>query len=55
MAKIVAEKENFHLTEKIHSNNILGWERETHSFVRASDAIGRDKDKEKVMKKYIEL
>ncbi|XP_044508387.1 putative disease resistance protein RGA1 [Mangifera indica] len=50
LAKIAAEKDDFNLTEKIYSNNILGWERETHSFVRASDVIGRDKDKEKVMK-----
>ncbi|XP_044508392.1 disease resistance protein RGA2-like [Mangifera indica] len=50
LAKIATEKDNFNLTEKIYSNNILGWERETHSFVRASDVIGRDKDKEEVMK-----
>ncbi|XP_044507252.1 putative disease resistance protein RGA4 [Mangifera indica] len=50
LAKIAIEKDDFNLTEKIYSNNILDWERETHSFVRASDVIGRDKDKEEVMK-----
>ncbi|XP_044508389.1 putative disease resistance protein RGA1 [Mangifera indica] len=50
LAKIAAEKDNFNLTEKVYSNNILGWERETHSFVLASDVIGRDKDKGEVMK-----
>ncbi|XP_044508353.1 putative disease resistance protein RGA1 [Mangifera indica] len=50
LAKIATEKDDFNLTEKIYSNNILAWERETHSFVRASDVIGRDKDKEEVMK-----
>ncbi|XP_044507249.1 putative disease resistance protein RGA4 [Mangifera indica] len=50
LTKIAAKKDDFNLTEKIYSNNILGWERETHSFVHASDVIGRDKDKEEVMK-----
>ncbi|XP_044507246.1 putative disease resistance protein RGA1 [Mangifera indica] len=50
LAKIAAEKDDFNLTEKICSNNILSWERETHSFVHASDVIGRDKDTEEVMK-----
>ncbi|XP_031270144.1 putative disease resistance protein RGA1 [Pistacia vera] len=52
LAKIVADKDNFNLTEKVDSDQVIGWEREreTHSFVRASDVIGRDKDKEKIMK-----
>ncbi|XP_031249197.1 putative disease resistance protein RGA1 [Pistacia vera] len=52
LAKIAADKDNFNLTEKVDSNQAIDWEREreTHSFVRASDVIGRDKDKEKIMK-----
>ncbi|XP_031249203.1 putative disease resistance protein RGA4 [Pistacia vera] len=52
LAKIAVDKDNFNLTEKVDSNHVIGWEREreTHSFVRASDVIGRDKDKEKIMK-----
>ncbi|KAJ0016745.1 hypothetical protein Pint_11517 [Pistacia integerrima] len=45
LGKIVADKDNFNLTEKVDSNQVIGWEREreTHSFVRASDVIGSDK------------
>ncbi|KAJ0018381.1 hypothetical protein Pint_11519 [Pistacia integerrima] len=50
LAKIVVNKDNFNLTEKVDSNHVIGWERETHSFVHASDVIGRDKDKEEIMK-----
>ncbi|XP_031249206.1 putative disease resistance protein RGA3 [Pistacia vera] len=54
LAKIAVDKDNFNLIEKVDSNQVIGWERErereTHSFVRASDVIGRDKDKEKIMK-----
>ncbi|KAJ0017676.1 hypothetical protein Pint_11527 [Pistacia integerrima] len=50
LAKIADDKDNFNLTEKVDSNHVIGWERETHSFVRASDVIGRDKDKEEIMK-----
>ncbi|XP_031270058.1 putative disease resistance protein RGA1 [Pistacia vera] len=50
LAKIAAHKDSFNLVEKVDSNHVIGWERETHSFVHASDVIGRDKDKNKIMK-----
>ncbi|XP_031249204.1 putative disease resistance protein RGA1 [Pistacia vera] len=50
LAKIATDKDSFNLTEKVDSNHVIGWERETHSFVHASDVIGRDKEKEKIMK-----
>ncbi|XP_031249196.1 putative disease resistance protein RGA1 [Pistacia vera] len=50
LAKITADKDSFNLTEKVDSNHVIGWERETHSFVHASDVIGRDKDKKNIMK-----
>ncbi|KAJ0016882.1 hypothetical protein Pint_11054 [Pistacia integerrima] len=50
LPKIAADKDNFNLTKKVDSNHVIGWERETHSFMHASDVIGRDTDKEKIMK-----
>ncbi|XP_044508295.1 putative disease resistance protein RGA1 isoform X1 [Mangifera indica] len=49
LAKIIADKNNFTLFEKIGSNHVISWERETHSFVHGSDVIGRDKDKEMII------
>ncbi|XP_044507250.1 disease resistance protein RGA2-like [Mangifera indica] len=49
LAKIATDKNNFTLFEKIGSNHVIGWERETHSFVHVSDVIGRDKDKEMII------
>ncbi|KAJ0016742.1 hypothetical protein Pint_11513 [Pistacia integerrima] len=44
LAKIAVDKDNFNLSEKVDSNHVIGWEREreTHSFVRASDVIDID-------------
>ncbi|XP_044479426.1 disease resistance protein RGA2-like [Mangifera indica] len=50
LAKITADKNDFILTEKIDSNHVIDRERETHSFVRDSNVIGRDKDKEEIIR-----
>ncbi|XP_044508357.1 putative disease resistance protein RGA1 isoform X1 [Mangifera indica] len=49
LAKIVADKNNFILFEKIDSTHVISWERETHSFEPVSNVIGRDKDKEMII------
>ncbi|XVE90413.1 hypothetical protein DITRI_Ditri20bG0075900 [Diplodiscus trichospermus] len=49
--EIAALKNNFHLTEKHDGTSHVGYlERETHSFVQATDIIGRDEDKQKIIK-----
>ncbi|XVF41672.1 hypothetical protein PTKIN_Ptkin01aG0298700 [Pterospermum kingtungense] len=49
--KIASLKNNFHLTERHGgTSHALRLDRETHSFVQAADIIGRDKDKQKVIK-----
>ncbi|XP_034712124.1 putative disease resistance protein RGA3 [Vitis riparia] len=49
--KIAADKSKFNLTEGIANTRVVQRERqrETHSFVRASDVIGRDDDKENIV------
>ncbi|XP_044508459.1 putative disease resistance protein RGA1 [Mangifera indica] len=49
LAKIATDKNDFNLTEKIGSDHVVGWERETHSFVHVSNVIGRDKDKQTII------
>ncbi|XWS65039.1 hypothetical protein CRYUN_Cryun05aG0056500 [Craigia yunnanensis] len=50
-AEIVALKNNFHLTERHDgTSHVVRLDRETHSFVRAADIIGRDEDKQKIIK-----
>ena len=49
--KIAAEKSQFDLTERFGDVPILHREREmTHSFVRASDVIGREGDRENIVR-----
>ncbi|KAL6319418.1 hypothetical protein AAG906_014093 [Vitis piasezkii] len=45
--KIAADKFKFNLSEGIANTRVV--QRETHSFVRASDVIGRDDDKENIV------
>ncbi|KAL2501829.1 putative disease resistance protein RGA1 [Forsythia ovata] len=48
--EIAADRKNFHLTEQAYINPIENRERDqTHSFVTASDIIGRDYDKKFVI------
>ena len=49
--KIAADKSKFNLTEGIANTRVVQRERqrETHSFVRASDIIGRDDDRENIV------
>ncbi|XP_044509752.1 putative disease resistance protein RGA3 [Mangifera indica] len=54
LAKIAADKNDFNLTEKIDSNHVIVWDRETHAFVRDSDVIGRDKDKEMIIERLLQ-
>ncbi|WRX25211.1 NB-ARC - like 10, partial [Theobroma cacao] len=50
--EIAALKANFHLAGRHYDTRYLvtGLDRETHSFVQAADIIGRDEDKEKIIK-----
>ncbi|XP_017976188.1 PREDICTED: putative disease resistance protein RGA3 [Theobroma cacao] len=50
--QIAALKANFHLAERHYDTRhlVMGLDRETHSFVQAADIIGRDEDKEKIIK-----
>ncbi|KAL2480722.1 putative disease resistance RPP13-like protein 1 [Abeliophyllum distichum] len=49
--EIAADRKNFHLTEQAYINPVENRERDqTHSFVTASDIIGRDSDKEFVIR-----
>ena len=48
--KIAADKSKFHLVEGVANTPVVLSKREmTHSFVRASDVIGRDKEKENIV------
>ncbi|XP_044509770.1 putative disease resistance protein RGA3 isoform X2 [Mangifera indica] len=55
LAKITADKNDYNLSEKIDSNHVIGLDRETHSFIRDSDVIGRDKDKEMIIESLLQL
>ncbi|XWS65020.1 hypothetical protein CRYUN_Cryun05aG0054800 [Craigia yunnanensis] len=49
--EIAALKNYFHLTERHDgTSHVVHLDRETHSFVRAADIIGRDEDKQKLIK-----
>ncbi|CAI9782836.1 unnamed protein product [Fraxinus pennsylvanica] len=49
--EIAADRKNFHLTEQAYIVPVENRERDqTHSFVKASDIIGRDSDKEFVVR-----
>ncbi|XVF41676.1 hypothetical protein PTKIN_Ptkin01aG0299100 [Pterospermum kingtungense] len=49
--EIAALRNNFHLTERHgETSHAVRLERETHSFLQAADIIGRDEDKEKIIK-----
>ncbi|XP_017976522.1 PREDICTED: disease resistance protein RGA2 [Theobroma cacao] len=53
--EIAALKNNFHLSESHDgSRYVVRLDRETHSFVQASDIIGRDEDKEKIIKTLLQ-
>lgn len=53
--KIAAEKSQFNLVERFGDMSILHREREmTHSFVRASDVIGRQGDRENIVRLLIQ-
>lgn len=47
---VSAEKSKFHLTEWVENKRAANRREMTHSFVRASDVIGRENDKENVIK-----
>ncbi|XWS56194.1 hypothetical protein CRYUN_Cryun09bG0065400 [Craigia yunnanensis] len=47
--EIAATKAKFGLIEKHETKNVVHSERETYSFVKTSDFIGRDEDKEKII------
>ncbi|XVF30497.1 hypothetical protein REPUB_Repub16aG0063200 [Reevesia pubescens] len=54
--EIAALKANFHLIER-HDHgpsHVLRLERETHSFVQASEVIGRDEEKQRIIKKLMQ-
>ncbi|XVE90409.1 hypothetical protein DITRI_Ditri20bG0075500 [Diplodiscus trichospermus] len=54
--EIAALKNNFHLTERHDGTSHMGClERETHSFVQATDIIGRDEDKQKIIKILMQI
>ncbi|XP_057999229.1 putative disease resistance protein RGA1 [Hevea brasiliensis] len=49
--EIASQKSKFHLVQQYESRNIMPKERVmTHSFVKESDVIGRDKDKENIIR-----
>ncbi|WRX24823.1 NB-ARC - like 10 [Theobroma cacao] len=50
--EIAALKANFHLVERHYDTRhvVMGPDRETHSFLQAADIIGRDEDKEKIIR-----
>ncbi|WRX25205.1 Leucine-rich repeat - like 10 [Theobroma cacao] len=54
--EIAALKANFHLAERHYDTRhvVMGPDRETHSFVQAADIIGRDEDKEKIIKSLMQ-
>ncbi|XVE90408.1 hypothetical protein DITRI_Ditri20bG0075400 [Diplodiscus trichospermus] len=55
-AEIAALKNNFHLTERHDGTSHVGClERETHSFVQATDIVGRDEDKQKIMRTLMQI
>ncbi|XP_044479412.1 putative disease resistance protein RGA1 [Mangifera indica] len=54
LAKIAADKNDFNLTEKIDSNHVVDWDRETHCFVRNSDVIGRDEEKKMIIERLLQ-
>ncbi|KAG8646694.1 putative disease resistance protein RGA1 [Manihot esculenta] len=48
--EIASQKSKFHLTERYESRHVMPRERAlTHSFVQASEVIGRDDDKENII------
>lgn len=47
--KVANEKAKFHLTNRVDDRRVVHMERETHSFVQASDVIGREDDKENIV------
>ncbi|XVE90412.1 hypothetical protein DITRI_Ditri20bG0075800 [Diplodiscus trichospermus] len=54
--EIAALKNNFHLTERHDGTSHVGClERETHSFVQATDIVGRDEDKQKIMRTLMQI
>ncbi|XVF30529.1 hypothetical protein REPUB_Repub16aG0065900 [Reevesia pubescens] len=54
--EIAALKTNFHLIERhdLGPSHVLRLERETHSFVQASEVIGRDEEKQRIIKKLMQ-
>ncbi|XP_021622981.1 putative disease resistance protein RGA3 [Manihot esculenta] len=49
--EIASQKSKFHLTERYESRHVMPRERAlTHSFVQASEVIGRDDDKENIIR-----
>ncbi|KAF2307931.1 hypothetical protein GH714_033450 [Hevea brasiliensis] len=49
--EIASQKSKFHLVQQHESRNIMPKERATtHSFIKESDVIGRDKDKENIIR-----
>ncbi|XVF30501.1 hypothetical protein REPUB_Repub16aG0063500 [Reevesia pubescens] len=54
--EIAALKANFHLIERhVHGpSHVLRLQRETHSFVQASEVIGRDEEKQRIIKKLMQ-
>ncbi|KAF2307894.1 hypothetical protein GH714_033223 [Hevea brasiliensis] len=55
VAEIAALKSDFGLTERIFDRHVIHREREmTHSFVDASNVIGRDKDKENIIEMLLQ-
>ena len=50
LEEIAKDRARFHLEERLDDKHILHRERDmTHSFVRDSDVIGRDGDKQKIL------
>ena len=47
--EIADTKAKFSLIEKPETKHVMHSERETYSFVKTSDVIGRDEDKEKII------
>ncbi|KAJ9184771.1 hypothetical protein P3X46_004462 [Hevea brasiliensis] len=55
VAEIAALKSDFGLTERIFDRHVIHREREmTHSFVDASNVIGRDEDKENIIEMLLQ-